>query len=87
MRHDGAVKPISPIAAGAGMAHRDPHAQRGSADFGVAITHRGALREKSRVDPVSLAERTKRTRQARSNDPDPEPDGDKGKGQYVDVEV
>lgn len=87
MRHDGAVTAISPIDAGAGMAHRDPHAQRGSADFGVAATHRGLLQERSRVDPVSLAERARRARQTRSSDPDAEPDGDKNKGQYVDLEV
>lgn len=77
--------PIAPIDPGAGAHPREPQQQRTGADFGAAVSHRDAVKEKLRVDPPSLAEKKTRAPNARSSDPQLEDDD--RKGQYVDVEV
>ncbi|MGD9966906.1 MAG: hypothetical protein AB7T59_10320 [Hyphomonadaceae bacterium] len=75
---------IAPIDAGAGAHPRAQQQQRSTADFGGAVTHRDAVKEKLRVDPASLAQKKLRAPHLRSSDP---PREDEGKGQYVDVEI
>jgi hypothetical protein len=75
---------IAPIDPGAGAHPREPQQQRTSADFGGAVTHRDAVKEKLRVDPASLAQKKMCSQEARTSDP---PREDDSKGQYVDVEV
>lgn len=76
---------IAPIDPGASLPHREPQPQRSTADFGGAVTHRDAVREKMRVDPASLAQKKMQSPHLRSSDPPPEDDDRKGR--YVDVEA
>ncbi|MGD9981646.1 MAG: hypothetical protein AB7H66_05520 [Hyphomonadaceae bacterium] len=75
---------IAPIDPGAGAGPREQHHQRSAADFGGAVTHRDAVKEKLRVDPASLAEKKMRAPHLRSSDPSRQ---EGRKGQHVDIEV
>ncbi|MEZ5996094.1 MAG: hypothetical protein R3C25_10085 [Hyphomonadaceae bacterium] len=61
---------IAAVDPGAASTHaRQQPQQAPPADYGAAVTHRDAVREKQRVDPVSLADKKRHAHEARDSDP------------------
>lgn len=80
MWHDGAqmaaiTPPAAPLSAPPPARHVEHNA---TVDFGGAVTHRDLVREKVRVDPVSLAHKKREAQPGRKSDP---------RGQHVDIKV
>lgn len=77
---------LAPVAApvAAYTAH-DEQNRRTPVEYGAAVTHRDFVREKMRVDPVSVAyKKGAHTQPRRSDEP---PDKADHRGQHVDIEV
>lgn len=77
---------LAPVAApSAAYTANDEQNRRAPVAYGAAVTHRDFVREKMRVDPVSLAAKKGAHTQLRQSDPPP--DKPEHRGQYVDIEV
>lgn len=87
MWHGGAMTTLAPVNQSAALPPRETQAQpRTPANYGAAVTHRDAVRETKRVDPVALAQKKMRAADVRSSDAERERAAD-DKGRHIDIEV
>lgn len=77
---------LSPVAAPvATHTAQDEQNRRAPVEYGAAVTHRDFVREKMRVDPISVAaKKGAHTEPRRSDPPAEQPDH---RGRHVDIEV